>query len=85
MASTREKTEHYDVKLGSFLNRRLPREDHERVFTTEPCVAVFAKEKPVHRHAVLGHHKLYLTDVPPRNLRASVNLQDVQDVRRVRL
>lgn len=83
MASSSAKPQYHDVKLESFLSRNLPREDHERLFTSEACVAVVGREKPVHRHAIVGHRRLYLTEAPPKHLRIAVNLQDVEAVRRV--
>lgn len=86
MTSSSEKPQYHDVKLESFLSRNLPREDHERLFTTEACVAVAGREKrekPVHRHAIVGHRRLYLTEVPPKHLRIAVSLRDVEAIHRV--
>ena len=83
MATSSAKPQYHDVKLESFMSRNLPREDHERVFTTEACVAVAGREKPVHRHAIVGHRRLYLTEAPPKHLRTAVNLRDVEAIHRV--
>lgn len=76
--------ERRDGKLESFLHKQLPAEEYERLLTRQPCVATVgehgAAEKPAHRHAVLGHRSLYLTDVPPKSLRMSVQLRDVDSV-----
>lgn len=69
-----------DGKLNSFLHLNLPPADYARVCTSEPCVAIYPEEKRVHRHAVLGHSRLYLADVPPRSLKATLALGDVQSV-----
>ena len=73
----------YDGKLDSFLLRNLPREDYERVSTSEPCVVVSTEDKRVHRHVILGHRSLYLTEFPPKNLKVAVNLRDVTDIKMV--
>ncbi|CAI8031620.1 Uncharacterized protein C12orf56 [Geodia barretti] len=84
-------SERRDVKLESFLNRTLPPEEYERLLARQPTVAVVASSdrgggrgaaagKPAHRHAVLGHCKLYLTDVPPKNLRTTLLLKHVESI-----
>ena len=84
-------SERRDVKLESFLNRTLPPEEYERLLARQPAVAVVASSdrgggrgaaagKPAHRHAVLGHCKLYLTDVPPKNLRTTLLLKHVESI-----
>lgn len=67
-------------KLNSFLHLHLPPADYARVCASEPCVAVYPEEKRVHRYAVLGHSRLYLTEVPPRSLKATLELGNVQSV-----
>lgn len=76
--------ERRDGKLESFLNKHLPREDYERLLTKQPCVAVVENEKPAHRHAVIGHCRLYLTEVPPKSVRVTVPLRDVESIQIVR-
>ena len=75
--------ERHDGKLESFLSRNLPRGDYERLVTKQPCVAVVEGEKPAHRHAIVGHRRLYLTEVPPRSVRVAVELQDVESIQMV--
>ena len=79
----REATRRYDAKLDAFLHLHLPRADYARVCTSEPCVATYPEEKRVHRHVVLGHRRLYLVDVPPRSLKATLALSDVESVEMV--
>lgn len=69
-----------DGKLESFLNKYLHGEDYGRLLAKQPCVAVVDNEKPAHRHAVVGHYRVYLTDVPPKCLRMTVQLRDVESV-----
>ena len=76
--------ERRDGKLESFLNRHLPRDEYERLLTKQPCVAVESGEKPAHRHAIVGHCRLYLTDVPPRALKMTVQLRHIESVEMVR-
>ena len=78
--------ERRDGKLESFLLKHLPLEEYERLLTRQPCVAVVGKsEKPAHRHAVVGHCRLYLIDVPPRNLKMTLQLRDMESVHLVGL
>ena len=79
----RLETKRYDVKLDSFLRRTLPSEEYERVSASEPCVVLSPDDKRVHRHVILGHHSLYLTEFPPKSLKTAVHLRDVQSVRMV--
>lgn len=74
---------HQDVKVLLFASKNLPPHDYERVFTAEPCVAVLSGKTPTHRHAILGHRKLYMTEFPPRHLRVVFRLNDVQSVQMV--
>ena len=76
-------TRRFDAKLDSFLRRRLAQEDYERISTSEPCVVISPEDKRVHRHVVLGHHCLYLVEVPPKNLKVALQLKDVGSVRMV--
>ena len=76
--------ERWDGKLESFLNKHLPEEDYGRLLAKQPCVATIENEKPAHRHAVVGHCRLYLTDVPPKSFRMTLQLQDVESVQIVR-
>jgi hypothetical protein len=83
-------SERRDGKLESFLNRTLPPEEYERLLARQPAVAVVSSDrgggrgaaagKPAHRHAVLGHCKLYLTDVPPKNLRTTLLLKHAESI-----
>ena len=77
---SRLETRRFDGKLDSFLRRSLPSEDYERICTSELCVVVSPEEKRVHRHVVLGHHCLYLTEFPPKSVKVAANLQDVQSI-----
>ena len=78
-------TRRFDAKLDSFLRRRLTQEDFERVCTSEPCVVVSPEDKRVHRHVVLGHRCLYLTEVPPKNLKTALHVRDISSIRMVSL
>lgn len=71
----------YDGKLDSFLFKKLPQEDYERISTSEPCVVLSAEDKRVHRHVILGHRCIYLTEFPPKNLKVAVNLRDVTAIK----
>jgi len=77
-------TRRYDGKLDSFLRRNLSSEDYDRICTFEPCVVVSPEEKRVHRHVVLGHRCLYLTEFPPKSIKVAANLQEVYSVCMVR-
>lgn len=83
-------SERRDGKLESFLNRVLPAEEYERLLTRQPAVAAVsdagrgAAGKPAHRHAVLGHCKLYMTDVPPKNLKMTLQLRHMESIQIVR-
>ena len=81
---SRLETRRFDGKLDSFLRRSLPSEDYERICTSELCVVVSPEEKRVHRHVVLGHRCLYLTEFPPKSVKVAANLQDVQSICMVR-
>lgn len=76
-------TRRFDAKLDSFLRRKLAQEDYERVSTFEPCVVVSPNDKRVHRFVVLGHRCLYLTEVPPKNLKEALQLKDISSIRMV--
>lgn len=76
--------ERRDGKLESFLNKHLPEEDYGRLLAKQPCVAAIENEKPAHRHVVVGHCRLYLTDVPPKSFRMTLQLQDVESIQIVR-
>ena len=76
-------TRRFDAKLDSFLRRNLAQEDFERVCTSEPCVVVSPEDKRVHRHAVLGHQCLYLTEVPPKNLKTALHIREISSIRMV--
>ena len=80
---SRLETRRFDAKLDSFLRRRLPQEDFERISTSEPCVILSPEDKRVHRHAVLGHRCVYFTEVPPKNLKIALYLKDVTSIRMV--
>ena len=81
---SRLETRRFDGKLDSFLRRSLQSEDYERICTSELCVVVSPEEKRVHRHVVLGHRCLYLTEFPPKSVKVAANLQDVQSICMVR-
>ena len=78
---TAVETRRFDAKLDSFLRRRLPQEDYDRISTSEPCVVLSPEDKRVHRFAVLGHQCLYLTEVPPKNLKVALRLKDACSIR----
>ena len=84
-AMSKLETRRFDAKLDSFLRRRLAQEDYERISTSEPCVILSPEDKHVHRHAVLGHQCVYLTEVPPKNLKIALHLKDVASIRMVSL
>ena len=91
MSAASSAAERRDGKLESFLNRALPPQEYERLLAKQPAVAVVRGGdgggrggKPAHRHAVLGHCKLFLTDVPPKNLRTTLQLKDVESMHIVR-
>ena len=73
----------YDGKLDNFLLQTLPEDEYERIATSELCVVVSPEEKPAHKHAIVGHQHLYLTQFPPKNLKIALHLQDVTSVRMV--
>ena len=73
--------ERCDGKLECFLSRHLPTDDYQRLLTKQPCVAVVeGNEKPAHRFAIVGHCRLYLTDVPPKSVRMTLQLRDVESI-----
>ena len=77
--------ERCDGKLECFLSRHLPTDDYQRLLTKQPCVAVVGgNEKPAHRFAIVGHCRLYLTDVPPKSVRMTLQLRDVESIQIVR-
>ena len=80
---SRLETRRFDAKLDSFLRRRLPQEDLERISTSEPCVVLSPEDKRVHRHAVLGHRCVYFTEVPPKNLKIALYIKDITAIRMV--
>ena len=88
MASASPSLGRRDGKLESFLSKTLPGEDYERLLARQAAVVVVsgprAAGKPAHRHAILGHRRLYLTEVPPKSLRETVELKHVQSVQIVR-
>lgn len=77
-------TSRQDVRLETFLCRNLSPEDYERVCASEPCVVFTPEEKRVYRYAVLGHHKLYTLDFPPKKLRTVLELKSISSMRTVR-
>ena len=76
-------TRRFDAKLDSFLRRRLAQEEFERISTSEPCVVLSPDDKRVHRHAVLSHRCLYLTEVPPKNVKVALHLKNIHSLRMV--
>lgn len=76
--------ERRDGKLESFLKKYLHGADYGRLLAKQPCVAVLENEKPSHRHAVVGHCRVFLTDVPPKSLKMTLQLRDVESIKIVR-
>ena len=70
----------YDGKLDNFLMQSLAEDEYERIATSEPCVVVCGEEKPAHKHAIVGHQHLYLTQFPPKKLKIAVQLEDVTSI-----
>ena len=83
--------ERRDGKLESFLHRHLPTEEYERLLARQPCVATVrgegggVTERPGHRHVAVGHRCLYLTEVPPKNIKTNLQLRDVDSIQIVSL
>lgn len=73
----------YDGKLDNFLLQSLSEDEYERIATSELCVVVCPEEKPAHKHVIVGHQHLYMTQFPPKNLKIAVHLEDVTSIRMV--
>ncbi|KAL5516690.1 hypothetical protein EMCRGX_G002090 [Ephydatia muelleri] len=71
----------YDGKLDNFLLQSLSEDEYERIATSELCVVVCPEEKPAHKHVIVGHQHLYMTQFPPKNLKIAVHLEDVTSIR----
>ena len=73
-----------NARLDSFLKRALAADDYDRLRCYESVIVVSADENKAFKYVVLGHRTLYLSENPPKTLRATLELRDVEDIALVR-
>ena len=75
-----------DAKLENFLKQKLGDHVFERIRAYEACIAQSRKVKRGYKFVVLSDEKIYITDNPPKVIRAeeSVHLGDVTSINLVR-
>ncbi|XP_062522993.1 uncharacterized protein C12orf56-like [Corticium candelabrum] len=69
-----------NTRLESFLKRTLDAEEYDRLRCYESVIVVSADENRAFKYVVLGHRVLYLSENPPKVLRAALDLGDVEEI-----